>query len=41
MQRYVLEVLEGLFADDPALMDVVCEAAMTARERDTLRRPSG
>jgi hypothetical protein len=28
----------GLFADDPDLMTDVCEAAMTARERDPLRR---
>lgn len=29
----------GLFADEPELMDEVCELAMQARERDPLRRP--
>jgi hypothetical protein len=28
----------GLFADDPALMDEVCESATQSRERDPLRR---
>jgi hypothetical protein len=27
----------GLFADEPDLMDEVCEGAMVARERDPLR----
>ena len=27
----------GLFADQPELMDAVCEATMQARERDPLR----
>jgi hypothetical protein len=28
----------GLFADDAKLIDEVCDAAMTSRERDPLRR---
>ena len=28
----------GLFADEPELVDAVCEQAMRARERDPLRR---
>ncbi len=28
----------GLFADEPELLDEVCEQAMRARERDPLRR---
>jgi hypothetical protein len=28
----------GLFADEPELLDEVCEQAMLARERDPLRR---
>jgi hypothetical protein len=28
----------GLFADEPDLLDEVCEQAMWARERDPLRR---
>ena len=28
----------GLFADEPGLMDEVCESAMQSRERDPLRR---
>jgi hypothetical protein len=28
----------GLFADEPDLVDAVCEQAMRARERDPLRR---
>jgi hypothetical protein len=32
--------LFGLFSDQPELMDQVVKAAMTARERDTLRRAS-
>lgn len=28
----------GLFSEEPELMDEVCEQAMTARERDPLRR---
>jgi hypothetical protein len=28
----------GLFADEPELLDEVCEDAMKARERDPLRR---
>ena len=31
----------GLFADDPVLMDEVCEAAMQSRERDPLRQADG
>lgn len=30
--------LWGLFADEPELMDEICEGAMEARERDPLRR---
>lgn len=29
----------GLFADEPELVDEICEAAMAARERDPLRQP--
>ena len=29
----------GLFADEPELVDEICEAAMAARERDPLRLP--
>ena len=31
----------GLFADDPVLMDEVCEAEMQSRERDPLRQADG
>ena len=31
----------GLFADDPDLIDQVCESAMQSRERDPLRHADG
>jgi hypothetical protein len=31
----------GLFADEPELIDEVCEGAMAARERDPLRLAGG
>ena len=31
----------GLFADDPDLIDEVCESAMQSRERDPLRVTDG
>lgn len=35
------ESIVGLFADEPALVEAVTEAAMTARERDPLRTRDG
>jgi hypothetical protein len=32
------KAIVGLFADDPDLIDEVCESAMKTRERDPLRR---
>jgi hypothetical protein len=31
----------GMFADDPELIEAICEGAMRARERDPLRLPGG
>ncbi len=35
------ESIIGLFADDPDLIDEVCESAMQSRERDPLRLVNG
>jgi hypothetical protein len=35
------DVVVGLFADQPDLIEDVCEAAMQARENDPLRRVGG
>lgn len=35
------DTIVGLFADQPDLIEAVCEAAMEARERDPLRLSGG